>query len=135
MPAGAAARTTAELRRFGLTVGGALLLLALVSWWRGHTLPPLLMGGLGSGLVLPALLAPRLLAAVERAWMRFADVVGRINTRIVLTIVYALVLTPIGLVRRAFGDPLDRRTRDGRASTWVRRPRAPVDPARYRQQF
>ena len=93
------------------------------------------MGGLGSGLVLPALLAPRLLAPVERAWMRFADVVGRINTRIVLTVVYALVLTPIGLVRRAFGDPLDRRTRDGRASTWVRRPRAPVDPARYRQQF
>ena len=62
-------------------------------------------------------------------------VVSTGNTRIILTVLYALVITPIGLVRRAFGDPLDRRMRDGRDSVWVRRPQAPVDPARYRQQF
>jgi hypothetical protein len=79
--------------------------------------------------------APLVLAPVERGWMRFAEVVGRVNTRIILTLVYALVFTPIGLVRRALRDPLDRRMRDGRASVWIRRPPAPVDPARYRQQF
>ena len=130
-----AARTAAELRRFGLTVGGVFLLLALVSWWRGHDCAAAVMAASGTGLVLPGLVAPRALAPVERAWMRFAEVLGRINTRIILTVALCLVITPIGLVRRAFGDPLDRRTRDGRASTWVRRPRAPVDPARYRQQF
>ena len=130
-----AARTSAELRRFGLTVGGVFLVLALVSWWRGHTVPPLVMAGLGAGLVLPGVMAPRVLAPVEHAWMRFAEVVGRVNTRIILTVLYALVFTPIRLIRRAFGDPLDRRMRDGRASVWVRRPPAPVDPARYRQQF
>lgn len=135
MPVAPAARTAAELRRFGLTVGGVFLLLALVSWWRDHTVPPLVMGALGTGLVLPGLVAPRVLAPVERAWMRFAEVLGRINTRIILTVLYALVITPIGLVRRAFGDPLDRRMHDGRDSVWVRRPPAPVDPARYRQQF
>jgi hypothetical protein len=135
MPAAPAARTAAELRRFGLTVGGAFLLLALVSWWRGHVVPPLVMAGLGAGLVLPGLVAPRMLARVERSWMRFAEVLGRINTRIILTVLYALVFTPVGLLRRAFGDPMDRRMRDGRASTWVRRPPAPPDPARYRQQF
>jgi hypothetical protein len=135
MPAAPAARTAAELRRFGLTVGGAFLLLALVSWWRGHVVPPLVMAGLGVGLVLPGLVAPRALMPVERSWMRFAEAVGRVNTRIILTVVYALVFTPIGLLRRMFGDPLDRRMRDGRASVWVRRPPAPVDPARYRQQF
>jgi len=135
MPAAPAARTAAELRRFGLTVGGAFLLLALASWLRGHTVPPLVMAGLGTCLVLPGLVAPRVLAPVERGWMRFAEVVGRVNTRIILTLVYALVFTPIGLVRRALRDPLDRRMRDGRASVWIRRPPAPVDPARYRQQF
>jgi len=39
-----------------------------------------------------------------------------------------------GLVQRS-SDPLDRRMHDGRASLWVARPRAPVDPVRYRQQF
>ena len=135
MPAGPAVRTAAELRRFGLTVGGAFLVLALVSWWRGHVVPPLIMAGLGAGLVLPGLAMPRVLAPVERAWMRFADVVGRFNTRIILTVLYALIFTPIGLVRRVWGDPLNRRMGDGRASVWIRRPPAPVDPARYRQQF
>ena len=47
MPAGAAARTAAELRRFGLTVGGAFLLLALVSG--GAATRPAARHGTGSG--------------------------------------------------------------------------------------
>jgi hypothetical protein len=86
-------------------------------------------------LVVPALIAPRILAPVERWWMRFAEALGRVNTRIILTVLYCLVITPVGLVRRLVGDPLDRRMRDGRSSVWILRPRAPVDPERYRQQF
>lgn len=129
------ARTRAELRRFGLTVGGVFLVLALVSAWRGHTIPPRILGTLGVLLVVPGVVAPRVLGPVERYWMRFAEVLGRINTRIILTLLYGLVFTPFGLVRRRIRDPLDRRMRDGRPSAWVPRPRAPVDPARYRQQF
>jgi len=129
------ARTARELRRFGLTVGGMFLLLGLVSRWRGHSLPPLVLGTAGVLLVLPGLLAPRLLAPVERGWMRFAAVMGHVNTRIILTVLYYLVITPIGIVRRWMGDPLDRAMHDGRPSVWVRRPPGPPDPARYRQQF
>jgi hypothetical protein len=79
--------------------------------------------------------APRLLAPVERGWMRFAEGLGRVNTRIILALLYWLVITPVGIVRRWLADPLDRRMRDGRPSVWITRPREPVDPARYRQQF
>jgi hypothetical protein len=123
MPTPAGGTAPRELRRFGLTVGGAFVLLAAASAWRGHAIPP------------PALIAPRILGPVERWWMRFAEALGRVNTRIILAILYCLVITPFGLVRRWFQDPLDRRMRDGRPSVWVPRPRAPVDPARYRQQF
>ena len=133
--AAAAGRSLRELRRFGLTVGGVFVLLALVSAWRGHTVPPRVLGAAGVLLVAGGLAAPRLLAPIERGWMRFAEVLGRVNTRIVLALVYCLVITPAGLVRRWFDDPLDRRMRDGRPSVWVKRPRAPVDPARYRQMF
>jgi hypothetical protein len=134
-PAAAAGRSLRELRRFGLTVGGAFVILALVSAWRRHVLPPRVLGAAGTLLVVGGLVAPRLLAPVERGWMRFAEVLGRVNTRIVLALVYCVVITPAGLVRRWFHDPLDRRMRDGRPTVWVTRPRAPVDPARYRQQF
>jgi Saxitoxin biosynthesis operon protein SxtJ len=124
-----------ELRRFGLTVGGAFLVLAALSAWRGHTIPPRVLGTLGVLLVVPGLVAPRILGPVERVWMRFAGVFGGVNSRIILAILYCLVITPFGLVRRWLGDPLDRRMRDGRPSVWVIRPRGPLDPKRYRQQF
>jgi hypothetical protein len=134
-PAPTAGPSARDLRRFGVTVGGAFLVLALLSAWRGHTVPPRVLGAAGILLVVPGLLAPRLLAPVERGWMRFAERLGRINSYIVLAVAYCLVITPMGIVRRLVRDPLDRRMRDGRPSVWVRRPQGPVDPARYRQQF
>ena len=123
------------LRKFGLTVGGVFLLLGGVSWWRGHEVAPRLMWGAGTPLVVLGLVAPRVLGPVERAWMAMAEVLGRINTRIILTTLYYLVVTPIGALRRRTSDPLNRRMHDGAASNWMKRERVPVDPARYRHQF
>lgn len=124
-----------ELRKFGLTVGIAFALFGTVSWWRGHELPPKVLWTLGALLVVPGLLAPALLRPVERVWMRAALVLGYVNTRILLTAAYYIIVTPIGAALRLFRDPLDRALDDGRGSRWVKRPIEPVDPARYRQQF
>jgi hypothetical protein len=128
-------RSAGELRRFGLTVGGIFALLALISWWRGHVLPPSVMGALGVTLVGLGLAAPSALAPVEHYWMRGARVLGEVNARIILTVLFYVVIFPVGWVLRRFRDPLDRSLADGRASTWIRREAGPVDPARYEQQF
>ena len=125
----------AALRRFGLTVGGAFLVLALASWWRGHVLPPRVFAAVGALLVVPGLVAPALLGPVERAWMAMAAVLGAVNTRILLTLVYVVVVTPIGWLRRLRGDPLNRRLGTDAPSHWVPRERGPVDPESYRKQF
>jgi hypothetical protein len=124
-----------ELRRFGLIVGGIFLVLSGISRWRGRVVPPLLLGTAGGLLVLAGLVAPRLLDPVERLWMRFAESLGRVNARIILTLIFYLVVTPFGLVRGLVRGSTDRRIRDGRGSLWVQRRSGPVDPARYRQQF
>ena len=126
---------TPGLRRFGLLVGGVFLVLAVVSRWRGHTLPPVVLAALGVALVVPALVAPQLLAPVERGWMRGAVILGEVNSRILLTVLFYLVIAPVGFVRRRFRDPLNRSLRDGEATNWIRRPPAAVDPARYERQF
>jgi hypothetical protein len=128
-------RSPAELRRFGLTVGGVFVLLAAVSWWRGHEWPPRALGSLGTALIVPALLAPRVLGPVERVWMAMAAVLGRVNTRILLSVVYALVITPIGAVMRRRHDPLDRTLGTDRPSHWLPREDDGRDLRRYRQQF
>jgi hypothetical protein len=124
-----------NLRRFGLTVGGAFALLGLVSWARGHEIPPMVLGTLAVGLIVPALVAPRALGPVQHYWMRGAMVVGEFNSRLILGVFYYLVMAPVGFVRRMFGDPLDRRLGDRTTSAWVKRERRPVDRERYERQF
>ena len=127
--------STSELRRFGVTVGGVFLALGAVSRWRGHTTAPVVLWTVGGLLLVPGLLAPAVLGPVRHVWMRAAVVLGEVNARIILTVLFYGVLTPIGFVLRRVRDPLDRSLADARASSWIRRPRQPVDPAHYQRQF
>jgi hypothetical protein len=127
--------TPRELRRFGLTVGGAFAVLGLLSWWRGHAILPMVLGTLALGLVVPGLVVPRALGPVQRGWMRAAMVIGEFNSRVILGLFYYLVMAPVGLVRRLFGDPLNRALGDRATSVWVKRERQPVDRERYERQF
>ena len=98
-----------QLRQFGFLVGGIFGAIGL--WpmvWR-HQGPRQWALALAIALVLPALVAPRVLAPVHRAWMALGEVLAWINTRIILGVVYYGVVTPIGLVMRLTGrDPMRR---------------------------
>jgi Saxitoxin biosynthesis operon protein SxtJ len=96
--------SAAEGRKFGFTVGGAFLVLALLLWWRGKAFPVrMVFASLGALLGLAALVAPTALGPVNKAWMGLAHLISKVTTPIFLGIVYYLVLTPIGLLRRATG--------------------------------
>lgn len=116
-----------ELRRFGLTIAIPLSLLAGLGAWRGHSLVPGLLASAAVALGALGFLAPRLLGPVHTGWMRFAEALGWVNTRILLSLVYYGVMTPIGLLMGLLGrDPLDRQLND-RASYWKKH-ESPSDP-------
>ena len=127
--------STKALRKFGVTVGLGFAVLGTISWARDHTIAPRVLWTMGALLLVPALVYPAALGPVERVWMRFALLLGHVNTRIILTALFYVLLTPIGFVLRLFRDPLDRSLKDGRTSFWIRRDPEPVDRARYEQQF
>jgi len=124
-----------ELRKFGLTVGGAFILLGLISWWRGHVTAPRVLWGLGVSLLVPGAVAPMLLRPVQHGWMRAAGVLGYVNTRIILGAFFYVVLTPVALVMRLFRDQLKLRFDNQEPTNWIRRQQQPVDPASYERQF
>jgi hypothetical protein len=124
-----------ELRKFGLTVGGAFAVLGLISWWRGHEYPPRVLWTLAVVLMVPGALFPTLLGPIHRGWMAMAAFLGHVNTRVILTLMYYVVVTPIAFVLRIVRDPLNRSWKNPEASTWIRRSPTPVDPATYERQF
>jgi hypothetical protein len=64
---------------------------------------------LAAGLVLVSLTVPKALGPLNRAWMFLGHILGWINTRIILGIVFLLIFTPTALVFRLLGkDPMRR---------------------------
>ena len=94
-------------KSFGKAVGGFLLLLAAVLWWRGRVTNAEIMAGIGAVLVVLGFIAPRLLKWPSVVWWKFASILGYVNARIILTIAFLIVLTPLAFLWRLLGrDPL-----------------------------
>jgi hypothetical protein len=104
----------AELRKFGLLVGGVFVALAVILRWRGGELGPAVAGTLGVLLVLGGAFVPGHLAPAYRAWMQLAILLSKVTTPVFLGVVYFVVITPVGLARRLFGrNPLAHVSADG----------------------
>jgi hypothetical protein len=96
-------RSPWALRRFGLTIGSALLLLGGILAWR-HRGAGWPMISVGTVFVLIAIVAPRTLGFIYGPWMIFSFALGWLVTRVLLTLIFFFVVTPIGLLQRLFGQ-------------------------------
>ena len=95
--------SAADGRRFGLTVGGAFLALAALAWWRGRPVGLGAFATLGALFVLAGLALPTYLGPLFRAWMGMSHQLSRVTTPILLGVIFFVIVTPIGLLRRRFG--------------------------------
>ncbi|MBI2186951.1 MAG: hypothetical protein HYU37_07475 [Acidobacteria bacterium] len=91
------------------------------------------LAALGTVLVVLGRLAPSALRVPSRWWWRFAHALGWINTRVLLTLFFAFVLAPVGLIMRLFGhNPL----RPAQPQTsWVPYSTRRRDPKHYERMF
>lgn len=100
-------------RSFGISVGIVLCVIAALLLWRGRIGRAEVVGGVGIVLLVFGLVYPPLLKYPSAAWWRFSRALGYVNARVLLSIIFFLILTPLGLLWRITGkDPLAR-TRKG----------------------
>lgn len=116
--------TQTVLKKFGITMGSVAVLISFFAlrqeWCAAATAVVILCIGLA--LVLTGLLRPALLSAVYRYWMGFAFVLGALVSRIILTLIFFLVITPISVVARRAGKRFFFTFRDTTRDTyWIDR--------------
>ena len=126
-------RCAKALGRFGFVLGGMSILFGLLLLARHRTGLPLLI--IGALLIGAGFFAPNALKYLHAVWIGFSLLIGWVVTRVILTIVFFLVVTPIGLLQRLAGrSPLELRFRTTTHSYW--RPRKNLfATADYRNQF
>ena len=123
-----------EERSFGISIGGLLLVIAAVLIWRGRMASAPIVGGIGAVLLIAGVTRPSLLRYPSAAWWAFARVLGYVNARVILTVAFVLVLTPMSMIWRLIGrDPLKQRKQnfDG----WSAYPARYRDPNHFTRMY
>lgn len=113
--------TTAQARKSVFIVAGVLLLLAAWNFYRGRITAAEVLCGISLLLILMAALVPAAARGFHVLWMKLAGVLGYVNSRILLSLVFYLLFFPYNVLARIIGrDPLNRRkTRS--ESYWIPR--------------
>ena len=86
------------------------LFFLLVAWKNYPSNLSFTFAGLAVLLVFLLTFMPLFLRPVFRVWLKVAHFIGRVNTQVILTLLYYLLFTPYGFVMRLFGrDPMQRK--------------------------
>ncbi|MBI4847190.1 MAG: hypothetical protein HY808_01245 [Nitrospirae bacterium] len=124
-----------DLRKFGLTVGGAFLILGGVLFWYNKGAAPYILI-VSAVLIFSGLLFPQILKPLYRIWMTLAVILGWFMTRVILGILFYLVFTAIGLVPRLLGKQfLDLKMDNTKESYWILREPKQFKQSDYERQF
>jgi hypothetical protein len=124
-----------QARKTALIVAAVLALIAVWNIYRGRFNIVIIFGAIAVLLTVIGLFVPVAARGFHRVWMGIAGVLGYVNSRILLTILYYLLLTPYGLISRLFGrDPLDRRGAS-RDTYWVKREKTRQTQQQFERLF
>ncbi len=91
-----------DLRKFGITIGVILLIIAGFLFWKEKESFQILLT-FGVTLCILGIAIPFILKPIYWVWMIFATILGWIMTRVILSLLFYMILTPIGLISRLFG--------------------------------
>ncbi len=124
-----------DLKNFGILIGVILLIIGGFLIWKMNPIYPVFLI-FGFTLILLGFVAPIFLMPLYLPWMALAVVLGWILTRVLLSILFYLIFTPIGLIGRLTGKQFIERKWDSSQKTyWHYREKKPFDPKRYEKQF
>ena len=127
--------TKNELRKFAYSVGGVLILIGTLFYFLGNT-SYIYFVSIGILLAVLGLSLPEVLIPLQKTWMSISILLGFVMTRVILSILFYIVITPVGFVARLFGkDFLDEKIDKSKESYWNYREQKEYDKTSTEQQF
>ena len=93
--------TKKELREFGIVMGCFFGILGGLLFLRHR--PFVWAACASAAFFLPGFLFPSALKPLQKVWMTIAVLIGFVMSRVILTVLFFLVLSPLAIVSRLFG--------------------------------
>jgi hypothetical protein len=112
-----------SLRKFGFLIGGIVLVISF--WLSLRYFSPFIcysLGIIGVVLIVTGVFSPQGLKGIHKLWMGMAFAIGWVVSTILLTMIFYLVIMPVGLLARILGKEfLDKNMRIRNDSYWIKK--------------
>lgn len=117
------------LHKGGVTLGLVILIAGLLLYFVSlYKMTGIYTGAVGIVLILVSFFAPGQIKGIYKIWMTFALILGWFVSKIIFTIIFYLVVAPIGLVAKLVGKEfLDLKFSKKAASYWIKKPERKID--------
>lgn len=124
-----------DLRKFGLTVGIAFFVLGIILYLVKNKIYSYLLF-VGIAFILLSLINPFFLRPIRKIWEFLSSILSGFMTRLILSILFFCVVTPIGFISRLFGKKfLDLSWESSQTSYWNLRDSKEFEAESYKRQF
>ena len=124
-----------DLRKFGIIVGTVLLIIAGLLFWKAKESFQFFLI-IGIVLFVTGIAIPFILKPIYWVWMVFATILGWFMTRVILSLLFYAVFTPIGLIARSFGKQfLGLKMDRSKQSYWNMKTVETYDTQNYEKQY
>lgn len=129
------AEDKSALKKFGVTVGGVLILISVILYLLEKDLS-FYIGSIGVLLFLIGLIYPVILKPLNKIWMTGAIILGWVISRLILILLYYIVVTPLGIVLKIIGKDFLKLNFDKTSkSYWELRIKRSSEKSDYEKQF
>ena len=123
-----------DIRSFGITIGIILFIISAILFYY-YKSSYQIIAYLGGGLIVLGIIIPILLKPIYILWMTFAIMLGWVMTRVILSIVFYIIITPIGLITRLLGEDFLNLKNINADSYWNYRDSSEELNQNYEKQF
>lgn len=127
--------TKKDIKSFSRLVGGIFLLLGILFWWKEKHFGVYMLW-VGGFLLVVGEVYYKALTPIYKAWMFLSVCMGFVMSRVILSIVYFLVMTPISLMMRLCGKRfIDKRFKLDQETYWLDKEDKRLSAEDYEKQY
>ena len=123
-----------DIRSFGITIGIILFIISAILFYYDKSSYQII-AYIGGGFIALGTIIPILLKPIYILWMTFAVILGWVMTRVILSIVFYFIMTPIGLLTRLLGEDFLALKKSNSGSYWNNRDQSVELNQDYEKQF
>jgi len=123
-----------DIRSFGITIGIILFIISAVLFYYDKSSYQII-AYIGGGFISLGLIIPILLKPIYILWMTFAVILGWVMTRVILSLVFYIIITPIGIITRLLGEDFLDLKKIKADSYWNNRDSSEELNQNYEKQF